>query len=232
MNNILALFRRGRRNRRGGGDFRSSGEDRHRAEQGTEEKNLNQSHRFEVGQHPPCYVQRRQSTEAGLLSAPNSPANPFLNPSPNDIISGGLSPDMHSSRLNWLSVGFLVGAFLFAAVWLGFERKAPRPISPNELVQAMDAHQDAIVDRYFRQRENPNARVANDRSLLFTAVLREERRTAHRLLDAGASGDLTDDAGVTPLMVGAMHGDLEMVCALIGHVTDLTDRDRAGHTAL
>jgi hypothetical protein len=137
-----------------------------------------------------------------------------------------------SSRLNWLTVGFLAGAFLFAAVWLGFERKAPKPVSPDEFVQAMDTHQDAIVDRYFRQHENPNARVSNDRSLLFTAVLRDEHNIAHRLLDAGASGDLADDAGVTPLMVAVMHGDLEMVCALIGHVTDLTDRDRAGHTAL
>jgi ankyrin repeat protein len=139
---------------------------------------------------------------------------------------------MYSSRLNWFSVGFLAGAFLFAAAWIGLERKAPKPIAPDEFVQAMDTHQDAILDRYFREHHDVNVRVANDRSLLFSAVLREQRAIAHRLIDAGATGDLADDVGVTPLMVAAMHGDLEMVCALIGHVTDITDRDRAGHTAL
>ena len=33
-------------------------------------------------------------------------------------------------------------------------------------------------------------------------------------------------------MVAAMHGDLEMVRALIGHLTDVATRDRAGHSAL
>ena len=52
------------------------------------------------------------------------------------------------------------------------------------------------------------------------------------MLEAGASADLSDDAGVTPLMVASMHGDLELVRALAGHVSDVAARDRAGHTAL
>src|SRR6202040_2750774 len=88
------------------------------------------------------------------------------------------------------------------------------------------------IDRYFRQRHDPNARGANDRSLLFTAVLREDPIVARRLLDAGASADLADNAGVTPLMVAAMHGDLELVRAMAGHVTDIAAKDRAGHSAL
>src|SRR6202035_1748158 len=75
-------------------------------------------------------------------------------------------------------------------------------------------------------------RTVNDRSLLFAAILREDQGVAQRLLDAGASADLSDNAGVTPLMVAAMHGDLELVRAMAGHVTDIGARDRAGHSAL
>ncbi|HEX4639285.1 MAG TPA: ankyrin repeat domain-containing protein [Chthoniobacterales bacterium] len=139
---------------------------------------------------------------------------------------------MRSSKLNWLSVGFLAGAFLITAGWLAVEHMAPKPIAPEEFLHAMETHQDSIIDRYFREHHDVNVRATNDRSLLFSAMLRDERAIAHRLIDAGASPDLADDAGVTPLMLAAMHGDLEFVCALMGHVTDITARDRAGHTAL
>jgi len=122
--------------------------------------------------------------------------------------------------------------FVVAAVWLAFERQAPKPIPADEFVRAMETQQTSLIDRYFREHQNPNARTANDRSLLFAAILREERIIARRLLDAGASGDLSDDTGVTPLMVAAMHGDLELVRAMAGHVTDIAARDRAGHSAL
>src|SRR5438552_2061436 len=143
-----------------------------------------------------------------------------------------ISPDMASAKLNWVSVGALAALFLAAAVWLALQRQAPKPIPADEFVRAMETHQTSLIDRYFRERQNPNARAANDRSLLFAAFLREDRDLARRLIDAGASPDLCDDAGVTPLMLAAMHGDLELVRALAGHVTDIAARDRAGHTAL
>jgi len=118
------------------------------------------------------------------------------------------------------------------AARLAFYQHPAKPITAEEFVQALDTHQASLIDRYFREKNDPNARAASDRSLLFTAVLREDRILAQRLLDAGASADLIDDAGVTPLMVAAMHGDLEMVRALIGHLTDVATRDRAGHSAL
>jgi ankyrin repeat protein len=148
------------------------------------------------------------------------------------ILSVGLSPDMRSFKLNRVSVGTLAALFLVATVWLAFENQAPKPIPADDFVRAMETHQTSLIDRYFRQHQNPNARTANDRSLLFAAILREERIIARRLLDAGASGDLWDNAGVTPLMVAAMHGDLELVRAIAGHVTDIAARDRAGHSAL
>jgi ankyrin repeat protein len=139
---------------------------------------------------------------------------------------------MRSFKLNRVSVGALVARFVFAAVWLAFERYAPKPIPAGEFVRAMETHQTSLIDRYFRQHQNPNARAANDRSLLFAAILREDSVVAQRLLDAGASADLADNAGVTPLMVAAMHGDLELLRALAGHVTDIAVKDRAGHSAL
>ena len=139
---------------------------------------------------------------------------------------------MRSIKVNRVSVSILAALFLIASVWLAFERQAPKPIPAEDFVRAMEAHQTSLIDRYFREHQNPNARAANDRSLLFAAILWGDRIVARRLLDAGASADLSDNAGVTPLMVAAMHGDLELVRALAGHVTDIADRDRAHHSAL
>ena len=162
---------------------------------------------------------------------------PFWLPNPpncltNGVVFVGLSPDMRSIKLNWAMVGALAALFLFAAVWFALDQQAPKPIPADEFVRAMETHQTSLIDRYFRQRQNPNARAANDRSLLFTAVLREDQVVARRLLDAGASADLSDSAGVMPLMVASMHGDLELVRALAGHVSDIAAKDRATHSAL
>src|SRR5262249_58947640 len=170
---------------------------------------------------PPVH---RAPPEIGRIS----PANALTH----DILSIGLPPDMRSIHLNWFSVGALAALFLAAAVWLALEPRMTKPIAADDFVQALETHQIALIDRYFRERQNPNARAANDRSLLFAALLRGDRGVADRLLAAGASPDLSDDAGVTPLMLAAMHGDLEMVRALVARVSDVVTRDRAGHSAL
>jgi ankyrin repeat protein len=139
---------------------------------------------------------------------------------------------MRSVGLNRVLVGIVTGLFLLVAVRFAFHRNPSRPITAEEFVHALETHQTSLIDRYFREHNDPNVRSASDRSLLFTAVLRDDRVLARRLLDVGASADLADDAGVTPLMVAAMHGDLETVRALIGHVSDIAARDRAGHSAL
>ena len=48
----------------------------------------------------------------------------------------------------------------------------------------------------------------------------------------GAAHPLVSLRSPLPLMVAAMHGDLESVRSLIGHVTDVAAKDRAGHSAL
>ena len=139
---------------------------------------------------------------------------------------------MRSIGLNRALVGTLTGLFVLVAVRLFFHQHPAKPITGDEFLHALDTHQTSVIDRYFREKDDPNVRVASDRSLLFIAVLREDASLARRLLDAGASADLADDAGVTPLMVAAMHGDLELARALIGHITDISAKDRAGHSAL
>jgi ankyrin repeat protein len=139
---------------------------------------------------------------------------------------------MRSTVLNRLLVGTVAGIFVLVAVRFGFNHRASKPIAADEFVQALDMHQPSLIDRYFREHHNPNVRAANDRSLLFAAILRNDDAVARRLLEAGASADLADNAGVTPLMLAAMHGDLEMARALIGNVTDVAARDGAGHSAL
>src|SRR5215472_9881530 len=143
-----------------------------------------------------------------------------------------LSPDMRSVGLNRVLVGVVAGIFVLVALRFGLNHLPAKPIAADEFVQALDTHRTALIDRYFSEHQDPNARAANDRSLLFASVLRDERDVAHRLLNSGANADLADNAGVTPLMVAAMHGDLEMVRVLIGHVSDIAAKDGAGHSAL
>jgi len=139
---------------------------------------------------------------------------------------------MRSVGLNKALVGTVAGLFVLVAIRFAFHSHPSQPITAEEFVRALDTHQTSLIDRYFGDHNDPNARGTSDRSLLFTAVLRDDRALAERLLDAGATSDLADDVGVTPLMVAAMHGDLEIVRALVGHVSDIAARDRAGHSAL
>src|SRR6478672_9555228 len=111
-----------------------------------------------------------------------------------------VSPDMRSTNLNRALVATLSAVFVLVAVRLASDHRAPQPIPAEDFIRALETHQTSLIDRYFRDRQNPNARGANDRSLLFAAILREDRTVAGRLLDSGASADLADSAGVTPLM--------------------------------
>src|SRR5438105_3687445 len=141
-------------------------------------------------------------------------------------------PDMRSLHLNRGLVGSLAALFLLAAAWLISERRAAKPISADEFVSAMETHKTSLIGRYFREHQNPNARTADDRPLLLVAISRGEHGLALKLLNSGASPDLADNVGITPLMVAAAQGNLEMVRALVGQVSDIAARDREGHSEL
>src|SRR5215471_3681060 len=88
MNDILTLLGRdgGNRRTRRRSELRSRGEGGgDGGENATKNKNFKHTHWFEVGQHPTCYVQRRQSTEPGLAGVAKGRQNPLTG----DILSQG-----------------------------------------------------------------------------------------------------------------------------------------------
>src|SRR5712675_2323399 len=100
---------------------------------------------------------------------------------------------------------------LLATSGYGPEPRVSSPISADEFVRAMTAQRTSVLDWYFSRHLNPNARASQDRPLLLAATLQQDGLTVSRLLQAGASVDLADEVGLTPLMAAAMQGNLEFV---------------------
>jgi ankyrin repeat protein len=121
---------------------------------------------------------------------------------------------------------------LFGSAALGPEPLVPSPVSADELVQAIATHRTSLIDFYLSQHLDPNARTAQDRPLILAATLQEDWATVRRLLDAGASVDLADQYRLTPLIVAAMQGKIDMVRDFIGRVMNLEATDRNGRSAL
>jgi ankyrin repeat protein len=104
---------------------------------------------------------------------------------------------------------------------IGPEPPARIVISPDELVRAVTIRRDSLVDLYLIERVDPNGRDTQGRTPLLIATSRQDWKTAHRLLGAGAAVDLADKNGFTPLMAAAMHGELEMFRLLLARSTNL-----------
>jgi ankyrin repeat protein len=121
---------------------------------------------------------------------------------------------------------------LLATTGFGPEPAVTSPISPDEFVQAMMTERTPLLDLYFGQRMNPNARGDQNRPLLLAATLQHDTPTVTRLLEAGASPDLADDNGLTPLIAAAMQGNMELVRKFVGGVTNINSTDRTGRSAL
>jgi ankyrin repeat protein len=117
-----------------------------------------------------------------------------------------------------------VAALILIVLWaiaIGPEPSSRITISPDELVRAVTIQRDSLIDLCLMERVNPNGRDGQGRTPLLIATLQQDWKTAHRLLDAGATVDLADKNGFTPLMAAAMHGDLEMFQLLLGRSTNL-----------
>ena len=126
----------------------------------------------------------------------------------------------------------VVVPLLLATSGLGPEPHVTSPISAEEFVRAMVSDRAPVLDLYFGQRLNPNARGPQDRPLLLAATLQADEPTVSRLLDAGASPDLADENGLTPLMAAAMQGNMNLVRKFVGGVTNINTTDRTGRSAL
>ena len=112
------------------------------------------------------------------------------------------------------------------------EHNALSPVSADEFVRAIVTRRTSLIDLYFHQHLNPNARAGQDCPLILAAALERDWETVHRLLKAGASVDLGDENGFKPLMAAAMYGNTEIVKAFIPLVTNFALIDRTGRSAL
>jgi FOG: Ankyrin repeat len=115
---------------------------------------------------------------------------------------------------------------------LGPEPLVRSAVSGSEFVRAVAERRASLVDFYLSEHFDPNAQVAQDRSLLLAAALEQDWATARKLLDAGASVDLADENKLTPLMVAAMQGKIDMVREFVGRAMNLEATDRLGRSAL
>src|SRR5215510_8149935 len=114
----------------------------------------------------------------------------------------------------------LILIFLWA-IAVGPEPPSRVIISPDELVRAVAIQRDSLVDLCLVERVDPNGRDEQGRTPLLIATSQQDSKTARRLLDAGATVDLADKNGFTPVMAAAMHGDPEMFRLLLAHSTNL-----------
>jgi len=121
---------------------------------------------------------------------------------------------------------------LFGAVQLGPEPLVRSAVSGDEFVHAVATHRASLIDFYLGEHLDPNARASQDRPLILAAALQQDWATVHRLLDAGASVDLADERKVTPLMIAAMQGRIDVVREFTGRANNLGATDRNGWSAL
>lgn len=115
---------------------------------------------------------------------------------------------------------FQGGIVLLIVVWataIAPEPPARISISPSELVRAVAIGRASLIDLCLMEQINPNGRDAQGRTPLLIAALRQDWKTARRLIDAGAQVDLADKKGFTPLMAAAMYGNLKVFRALLAH---------------
>jgi ankyrin repeat protein len=139
---------------------------------------------------------------------------------------------MRALKIQTILGQLLAVLVLLATTGFGPEPQVSSPLSPDEFVRAISAQRTSVVDLYFNQHLNPNARGAQDRPVLLAATLQQDWETVNRLLKAGASVDLADEEGLTPLMAAAMQGNVDVIRDFVGGVTNMNATDRKGRTAL
>ncbi len=128
----------------------------------------------------------------------------------------------------------ICSAALFA-LWpkqTGIPTRVQSRVSGEEFIRALASHRASLVDFYFHEHLDPNARGVRGCPLLLAATLQQEWSTVRRLIDAGASVDLADENGFTPLMAAAALGKIDVLRDYIGRVYSLDTMDRSGRCAL
>ncbi|PYJ70472.1 MAG: hypothetical protein DME76_05435 [Verrucomicrobia bacterium] len=138
-------------------------------------------------------------------------------------IIGGTTLNMRAIKRRFVfraGVVVLILIFLWAMA-IGPEPPARVTISPGELVRAVAIQRESLIDLYLIEHVDPNGRDAQGRTPLLIATSQQDWKTARRLVDAGALVDVADKNGFTPLMAGAMNGNLAMFQLLLARSTNL-----------
>ena len=90
----------------------------------------------------------------------------------------------------------------------------------------------AIIDHCFASDLDVTASASSKEIALVVAALKRDWEAVRRMLDAGASVESANDAGVTPLMVAASQGDAGMISTLLRRHANANSKDLAGRSAL
>ena len=139
---------------------------------------------------------------------------------------------MPSVRTHLLFACLIAGLAILGITGIAPAPQAHSPISADEFARAIVEHRQPLIDLYFNQHLDPNARGTDDRPLILTATLEKDWTTVQRLLKAGASVDLGDGEGLKPIMAAATSGDINIVNQFISLATNVAATDRSGRTAL
>jgi len=94
------------------------------------------------------------------------------------------------------------------------------------------ARRTARIDDCFTSNLDAILPPAPGQTALVLAALKQDWKTVLRLLDAGASVEATDDAGVTPLMAAAKQGNIGMLRTLLERHARVDFTDFDGRSAL
>lgn len=101
----------------------------------------------------------------------------------------------------------------------------------EKLEQAADTHDFERIAALVAEGANPDSGLRGFASLLIYAIKQGQRKLVTSLLDAGASTELADDAGDTPLMHAARNGQDDIVELLLERGANPLAENKAGKTA-
>jgi ankyrin repeat protein len=102
----------------------------------------------------------------------------------------------------------------------------------SALNRAVVFGQVEAVEALLNAGANINAHNPRIGSAVYLAATARRDELLARLLDRGAEPNVTPDWGLTPLMVGALQGNLAAISLLLEHGADPARRNPAGRSAL
>ncbi|MDQ6656560.1 MAG: ankyrin repeat domain-containing protein, partial [Verrucomicrobiota bacterium] len=118
---------------------------------------------------------------------------------------------MASGKSHVALTTFLAGAMLLQPQTMAPQRDARVRLPDDALVRAVETHNELLFDLCVADGTNVNAAGADKRTPLLVALDQGQRETISRLLRMGASVDVADSAGRTPLMVAAAGDDTDLL---------------------